>query len=150
MNNLAITYGLEKKLDESEKLFRESLDIQIRTLGPIAPDTLRGFGNLATTLALEKRSDQAFALFEKYLQNAAKAEEPALINAHYDYATVLVILGRPDQALQHLQEAVKLGFADAGRLSADDDLKPLRADARFQALLGEIQKKQSATPSKSN
>jgi hypothetical protein len=51
------------------------------------------------------------------------------------------------EAFQHLQEAVKLGFADAGRLSADDDLKSLRTDARFQALLAEIQKTQSAAPS---
>ena len=150
MNNLAITCGLEKKLDESEKLFREALEIQIRTLGPTAPDTLRGYGNLATTLALEKHADQAVAFFEKYVQNATKAEGSSLINAHYVYATGLVILKRPDQALQHLQEAVKLGFADAGKLSADDDLKPLRADPRFQALLDEIQKKQGAAPSKSN
>jgi hypothetical protein len=49
-----------------------------------------------------------------------------------------------------LQEAVKLGFADAGKLATDDDLKPLRADPRFQALLEEIKKKQTGTISKTN
>jgi hypothetical protein len=41
---------------------------------------------------------------------------------------------------------VKLGFENTSQLTTDDDLKPLRDDPRFQALLDEIQRKQPIAP----
>jgi tetratricopeptide (TPR) repeat protein len=99
-------------------------------------------GNLATTLAYEKRADQSIALFEKLMAYASKSEGTAVMDANYQYAVGLSILGRKDQAFEHLQEAVKLGFENTSQLTTDDDLKPLHDDQRFQALLDEIQKKQ--------
>ena len=141
INNLAMTYGMENKLAESEKMFREALEISMRTLGPTATGTRNALSNLATTLAYEKRADQAIPMFEKVLENAAKAEGTALRDAHVQYAAGLVILSRLDPAIAHLREAANLGFTDTQLLTTNDDLKPLRNDPRFQALVAQIQKK---------
>lgn len=141
INNLAMTYGMENKLPESEALFRKSLAISLRVRGPNYQDTRNTMANLATTLAYEKRADEAISLFDKVIDSAAKAEGTALRDAHVQYAAALAILGRIDPALAHLREAANLGFTDTGLLTTNDDLKPLRSDPRFQALLDEIQKK---------
>jgi hypothetical protein len=98
-------------------------------------------GSLATILAHEKHADQSIALFEKLMAYASKAEGTAMIDANYQYADGLSVLGRKDQAFEHLQEAVKLGFENTNELTTDDDFKSLRDDPRFQALLDEIKSK---------
>jgi hypothetical protein len=103
------------------------------------------FPNLDETLAYEKRADEAIPLFETMLKNAAKSEGVAFPDAHYQYAVSLTILGRHDEAFHHLQQAVDVGFADARRLTSDDDLKPLHNDPRFQGLLDQIKKKSPAS-----
>jgi tetratricopeptide (TPR) repeat protein len=141
MSYLAITLAKEHKLEESERLLRDSVEIGLRTVGPVYTTRI-AMGNLATTLAYEKRVDQSIALFEKLMVYASTSEGTAMMDAHYQYAAGLSILGRRDQAFEHLQEAVKLGFENTNQLTTDDDLKPLHDDPRFQTLLEEIQKKQ--------
>ena len=141
MGNLAITLAKEGKLDEAEKLLREAVATAMRTAGPTASITQNLITNLAATLASAKRADESIALFEKLLVYASQAEGPALRDAHYQYAAGLSALGRKDEAFQQLDEAVKAGFDDADRLSTDDDLKPLRSDPRFAALVEKIKKK---------
>ena len=142
MDDLAITLGKEHKLDESEKLLRDAVEIGARTIGPTASPTRKAVANLATTLAYEKRADQSIAWFEKLMEYSSKAEGTAMVDAHYEYAAGLSILGRRDQAFEHLQEAVQLGFDNTNQLTTDDDLKPLHNDPRFQTLLEEIHRKQ--------
>jgi non-specific serine/threonine protein kinase/serine/threonine-protein kinase len=141
MNNLAITLAKEGKLNDSEKLLREALETAIRTLGPNANETLLSMGNLATTLAYEKRTDESLAMFEKLMESSSKAEGSARIDANYAYAGGLTILGHRDEALHHLEEAVKLGFRNATLLRTDDELQSLHGDPRFQALLAQIEQK---------
>jgi hypothetical protein len=45
---------------------------------------------------------------------------------------------RPDDALQYLQEAVNRGYKNADGLMADDDLKKLHSNPRFQQLVAEL------------
>jgi len=146
MSDLAVTLGMEKKLAESEKLLREALAIEMRKLGPTSPYTRTVLTNLGGTLAYEKKTDETVATFEKLLQLASKAEGTALMDANYQYADALAVLGRNDAALDHLQQAVKLGYSDASQLGTDDNLKPLQKDPRFQALLDQIQKNQPVAP----
>jgi hypothetical protein len=44
------------------------------------------------------------------------------------------------KAILRLQQAVEHGFLDADQMAADDDLKPLRGDSLFQALLAQVHK----------
>lgn len=112
------------------------------------PDTLGTMENLATTLAYEKRANEAISLYEKAVENSAKAERPLQIQARYTYAGGLCILGRPDDAMRKLQDAVKLGFRNADQLAAEEDLKSLRNDPRFQSLLAEMRKQPAGAATK--
>jgi tetratricopeptide (TPR) repeat protein len=96
--------------------------------------------NLAAILANQKRAEEAIAVYEKVLNLAGQAERPIQIQAHYTYGSGLSILGRPDQAVQQLQQAAQLGFKDADQLAGDEDFKPLRSDPRFPELLASIRK----------
>ena len=142
-SNLAITLGKEHKLDESEKLLRGAFDTAMRTLGPSAYVTRNVMGNLATTLAHEKRENEALAMFEKLVGYAARAEGTAQSDAYYQYAVGLEVLGHKEEALEHLQKAVQLGFSNLSDVTTDGDLQSLRDDPRFQVLVNEIQKRQS-------
>jgi len=146
MNNLATTLAKEGKLNDSEKLLREALETGMRTLGPNANETLLSMGNLATTLAYEHQTDESLAMFERLMVASSKAEGSARIDANYAYAGGLAILGHHDEALRHLEEAVKLGFRNAALLSTDDELRSLHSDPRFQELLAQIEQKKQDPP----
>ena len=145
MDNLAETLAMEKKLPESEQLFRKELAIEIRTLGPAFPDTLATMENLAGSLAREGRADESIALYQKALDSASQMDRPNQMQAHVTFAGGLSVLGRPEEALQQIQEAVKLGFTDADQLANEEDFKALRTEPRFAELLASI-RKQAASP----
>ena len=140
MDNLAVTLGKEEKYPESEELFRKELGLKMRTLGPSFPDTITAMENLARDLAIERRTTEAMDLYEQAVKQAAQAERPTQMEAHYSYGAGLTILGKPTKAFEQLQQALTLGFTDADRLAADDDFKPLRTDPRFVDLLATIRK----------
>lgn len=52
----------------------------------------------------------------------------------YNLACSLALLNRKEEALQSLEQAVKLGYDDFHHLKKDPDLKGLRQDPRFIAL----------------
>jgi non-specific serine/threonine protein kinase/serine/threonine-protein kinase len=143
MNELGITLSKEHKLEESEELLRASLGTAMRTLGPTATTTRNAMANLASTSAYEKHEKESIALFEKLIGYATNAEGTAQSDANYQYAVGLAVLGHNQEALDHLQKAVQFGFANASELTSDEDLKPLHNDPRFQALVTEIEKRQT-------
>jgi len=87
---------------------------------------------------------EGLAMFEKLVEYAAKAEGTAQSDAHYQYAVGLEILGHKEEALEHLQKAIQLGFSNLSDVTTDEDLQSLRDDPRFQALVSEIQRRQPA------
>jgi hypothetical protein len=58
----------------------------------------------------------------------------------YSFACVAAAGNRPDDALQYLQEAVARGYKNADGLAADDDLKNLRRNSRFQGLVATLRR----------
>ena len=140
MDNLAETLAQEKKLPEAEQLFRKELAIEMRTMGPLQADTLGTMENLATTLADEGRGDESIAIYKKAIDSASKMDRPNQMQAHFTFAGGLSSLGRREEAFEQLQEAVKLGFADADQLATDNSFKTLRTDPRFAGLLESIRK----------
>src|SRR5215469_12728572 len=143
VNELGITLGKEHKLEESEMLLRASLGTSMRTLGPTATVTLNAMSKLALTLAYEKREKESIALFDKLIGHAANAEGTAQSDSNYRYAVGLAVLGHKQQALDHLQRAVQLGFANASELTRDEGLRTLRDDPGFRAVVSEIHKRQA-------
>jgi len=57
----------------------------------------------------------------------------------YDFACVAEAANRPDDALQYLQEAIHRGYKNVDALMADNDLKNLRRNPRFQQLVTQLQ-----------
>jgi eukaryotic-like serine/threonine-protein kinase len=60
----------------------------------------------------------------------------------YSFACVAVAANHSDDALTYLQEALNRGDKDADGLMADDDLKSLRSNPKFQHLVAELRNPQ--------
>ena len=65
MNNLAVCLDEQKKWDEAEPLYRETLMLREMVLGKEHPDTLLTMYNLATMLADQERYEEAEQVFRE-------------------------------------------------------------------------------------
>jgi non-specific serine/threonine protein kinase/serine/threonine-protein kinase len=135
MIDLARTLEGEGRFAEAEKLHRETLDIERRVLGPEHPRTLNGLELEAGDISREGRYGDAEKLFREAIRTAGKANQPGVLaEAWYNFACVAAVAGRREEALRYLAQAIDHGFANPG-LMADDDLKFLHGDPRFEALV---------------
>lgn len=60
---------------------------------------------------------------------------PDNATAHYNFACSLALCGQRNRALDELEKAVELGYDDAEHLTHDEDLRELRTEPRFDALV---------------
>jgi len=140
MNNLATTLSKEGQYSEAEKLQRQTVDSMRRVLGPEHPFTVGTIDGLAETLIKEGRYDEAEKLARETLEIQRRVlgpEHPDTASTRYDLAVALAHNGRNDEAISILREAIDHGLDPATdfAMSKDPDLKPLRKDARFEALV---------------
>jgi len=75
--------------------------------------------------------DQARALVDETV-----ARHPEAWQGHYNAACFEALQQNPDAAFEHLGRAVELAPAEVRKYADDDDLRGLRDDPRWQALLG--------------
>jgi eukaryotic-like serine/threonine-protein kinase len=151
VRSLAFLLHGEGRNAEAEKLQREVLQTGQRVFGPEHPFTLEVMGALAITLASEGKLDAAKKLHSTRLDIASrKPEQAGLADAWYDYACGANQAGRRDEAFDHLRQAIDHGYWDAEQMRIDDDLKSLRGDPRFEALIAEAQKRAATVAQKSN
>jgi non-specific serine/threonine protein kinase/serine/threonine-protein kinase len=151
MRSLAFLLHGEGRDAEAEKLQREVLQTGQRVFGPEHPFTLEVMGALAITLASEGKLDAAKKLHSTRLDIASrKPGQAGLADAWYDYACGANQAGRRDEAFDHLRQAIDHGYWDAEQMRIDDDLKSLRGDPRFEALIAEAQKRAAASAQKPN
>jgi len=68
---------------------------------------------------------------------------PTNATAHYNLACSLALSKRPSEALDSLQHAVELGYADAEWMLQDPDLEGLKGNPKFQKLLQRLEKAES-------
>jgi thiol-disulfide isomerase/thioredoxin len=68
----------------------------------------------------------------------ATAVAPDAVN-HYNLACGFSLTGQKDSAYAHLFEAADLGMNDTGQYTDDDDLIPVRDDARWSDLLAAVE-----------
>ncbi|GEM_PF-2267443 len=113
-----------------------------------AEDHAAAVPDLAAAVALRPedhivRFDYGFALFSagRYEEGLAEfrrvlERDPGNLDARYNIACGLSRLGRADEALSALQEAVNGGFHDADFARKDPDLESIRSDPRFEGILG--------------
>jgi eukaryotic-like serine/threonine-protein kinase len=136
----------EGRYPEAEKTARQALEVQARVLGPQHPDSLSSLQTLGIALVYNHRYDEAKKLFGDIIEKVNKTQDPNAPLAWYKFACVAAAAHDPDEAIQHLREAVNHGYKDIDRLRTDDDLKSLRGNPRFEAFLTDAQKRADAAP----
>jgi len=120
-----------------------------RVLGVEHRNTLTTTDQLAQTLEKEGRYDEAEKLARETLAAQHRVlgpEHPDAANTAYDLAIALAHRARIDEAITVLHEAINHGLDSATDLAmaSDPDLKPLRKDQRFEALVSSAQQRAAA------
>jgi eukaryotic-like serine/threonine-protein kinase len=136
---LAGVLNREGRYAEAEKLARAAFEIDIRTLGPEQLYTLDALQRLGIALAHTHRYSEADKLFHDVIEKQTNSAANGSPWVWYDFASVAEAGNRPSDALRYLQEAINRGYKDANALMADNDLKNLRGNPRFQQIIGELQ-----------
>jgi eukaryotic-like serine/threonine-protein kinase len=105
---------------------------------------------LATTLMHVGKFAEAKAIEDRLISGElARGHDPAdmsIVVFHYNEACIAALGGRKDEAFQQLQYAVDHGFTDVDNIAQDSDLKSLRGDPRFAAVLDKVRQHASETP----
>ncbi len=136
---LAETLIQERKYAEAERLARSTYEAQVRILGLQHSDTVETLRQLARALALTHRYDEASKMFRDAIEKDTNS--PAQGNHFelwYAFACSAIAANHPDEALQYLREAIGRGYKDADALMADDDLRNLHPNPRFQQLVAQL------------
>jgi tetratricopeptide (TPR) repeat protein/predicted Ser/Thr protein kinase len=146
MVDLADVYRLEGKYAQAEELYSQTLDIQRRVLGADNPATFSAGEQMAITLSYDKQFARAEALMQEIIQKASRSGEPAVLSgAWYTFACAAAVAGHTNAAMDYLRKADDLGNPDIANMAKDKDLKSLRKDPRFTALIAKA-KQPAALP----
>jgi serine/threonine protein kinase len=146
MVDLADVYRLEGKYAQAEALYGQTLDIQRRVLGADNPATFSAGEQMAITLSYDKQFARAEALMQEIIQKASRSGEPAVLSgAWYNFACAAAVAGHTNAAMDYLRKADDLGNPDIANMAKDKDLKSLRKDPRFTALIAKA-KQPAALP----
>jgi tetratricopeptide (TPR) repeat protein/predicted Ser/Thr protein kinase len=146
MDDLADVYRLEGKYAQAEALYSQTLDMQRRVLGADNPATFIAGEQLAITLSYDKQFARAEALMQEIIQKASRSGEPAVLSgAWYNFACAAAVAGHTNAAMDYLRKADDLGNPDIANMAKDKDLKSLRKDPRFAALIAKA-KQPAALP----
>jgi eukaryotic-like serine/threonine-protein kinase len=136
MNNLATALTGENRWADAEKLQRRTWDIERRVLGPEHPYTLFSEANVGIDLSHQGRYSEGAKLFQEAIQTASKTNQAGVIDTlWYYFGCTAAAAGRRDEAFQYLGNAVDHGYRNAGAMESETDLKSLRGDPRFAALV---------------
>jgi serine/threonine protein kinase/tetratricopeptide (TPR) repeat protein len=146
MADLAATLNNEGRYSEAEDLQRQTVDAMRRVLGPQHPYTLETIDGLAETLDREGHYDEAEKLARGTLEIQRRVlgpQHPDTAGTTYDLGCILAHSGRSDEAFSVLREAIDHGLDTATdrALATTPDLKSLRRDPRFAALVAYAQQR---------
>jgi eukaryotic-like serine/threonine-protein kinase len=146
MSNLAATLNKEGRYSEAEDLQRQTVDTMRRILGLEHPNTLATTDQLAQTLDREGHYDEAEKLAREALEIQRRVlgpQHPDTAGTTYDLGCILAHSGSSDEAFSVLREAIDHGLdaATDRALATTPDLKSLRRDPRFAALVAYAQQR---------
>ncbi len=153
MSTLGMTLDGEGHYAEAEKMEREALNIGRRVLGPEHPQTLWSMDWLAKVLAHENRYVEAQKMEDQTLDIRRRVlgpEHPDTAVSMYSLACIAAREGKRDEALSVMREAVDHGLPPGDDLQIEDDpdMKLLRGDPRFDALVAHAKERAAAAREK--
>jgi pentatricopeptide repeat protein len=98
------------------------------------------YGQLAFAQLALQRNAEAIKSYESAFEMGIPLGANTRGVAYYNMACAYARLKQTDKAFEMLGKAVDEGFADRRTLETDEDLAPLRTDARFAAILARVPK----------
>ena len=120
-------------------------------MGPEHSDTLASLDVLALTLKYEKRYAESEKVYRETLERRRRAlgmEHPDVAIAEYDFACVLSLEGKRDEAFSNLKRSVEHALSAEKRqsLEKDADFESLHGDPRFAALVATSRRRAAVVP----
>ena len=144
---LAVSLGTAGQTAEAAIHLEKALALRRKQLGPDAPSVGAATLNLAFTLSYAGRHADADPYYREAIRIAGKTErQNGVSDAWLGYAMGATMAGKQDLAFDCLRKSLDTGFGYIAQLDALDDLKPLRGDPRYQALLDEIRSRSASKP----
>jgi hypothetical protein len=141
LNAVINNFTDEKELQERARVYLSICDRQIGR--EVKPRSFEDRLN-AVTVTLNRGA------FDEGLAQLRKLESEASGNDYVQYLLSLAhtAIGNVDQALAHLRKAIELAPENLFRAAQDPDLEPLRQNAGFAALAGELPRRRRAAGKK--
>jgi non-specific serine/threonine protein kinase/serine/threonine-protein kinase len=146
---LAVAARHNGKLEEAKRILEEVVEASPRVLGPEHPHTRASMRHLADVYAAEDRDAEAEKLYREALAEVPPEtwQDPhARSGSLFGLAGLEARRGERAEALEHLRQAVALGFDDALELSHGPRLRSLRSDPAFAALAAATEANARRTP----
>ncbi|MBV8674447.1 MAG: tetratricopeptide repeat protein, partial [Acidobacteriaceae bacterium] len=144
MSKLAHTLAREGRLNEAEVMSRAALEAKTRVLGPENPYTLENLDELAGIIGREGRYEEAEKLFHHVIETDTRANhQDSVAEAWYHFACMAAATGHREQAFDYLAQAAANGYSFANYILSESDLKSLRGDPRFNAIIAKVRQNAS-------
>jgi TolB-like protein/Tfp pilus assembly protein PilF len=103
-------------------------------------DAITPIKYLAYALQRQGQHERASQILDRCLSLATEASRQgwATPSIHYRTAQIYSLLGRPDEAVAQLQQAIDKGWRIFGALERDPLWGPMQDDVRFQAIVARV------------
>ena len=139
-NDFATMYDVQGRYAEAEPLYRDAYARHRRVLGEDHLRTLQSKTNLANMASVQGRFAEAETMLEDALDRERRLlgeDHSETINTLYNLACLSARRGDRAAAIDWLGRSVTHGWSHADQIAADEDLKPLRGDPAFEALIAQ-------------
>src|SRR5204863_156092 len=126
------------RYEAAEKLYLEEIAGRTRVQGADHSSTLWAMNNLGNVYMQQHRYDKAERLLDTTLQVMGRVlgeNHPDTAAAMVSLAHLAALRGDREKSIGWIRRAVEHGYPSAGALAGDADLKSLRGDPAFEALV---------------
>ncbi|HWD99518.1 MAG TPA: tetratricopeptide repeat protein [Bryobacteraceae bacterium] len=138
--DLADALAGEERYAEATSLLETETTRQRETFGPMHPLPPWLASDLADDLRYQQKYGDAEAVLRRQIEVVQNEERRGMLpRLLYELASVQTEMGKKDDALRSLKQALDLGYISmAGEgLARDHNFASLKGDSRFQALVEE-------------
>jgi pentatricopeptide repeat protein len=136
-NGLGQTRLAQKRYEEAVNHLQKAVELGARNSFT--------YGQLAFAQMAINRNEDAIKTYEKAFEAGIPSGANTRGAAYYNMACAYARLKQTDKAFEMLDKAIDEGFTNRRAFETDEDLAPLRSDARFQKVLARLPKTANAS-----